>query len=178
MENARVAVIAGGTRGIGLALVAALARVWAPGDVVYLTARKPADGERAAAAACEAAGPAAARFDWLPFDLVDREGADRLARTLIERHGGVDVADLKGAFAPAEDAPPERDARPSGASQPTTPASNLGACALRYDRVAPVVDTGHPALLQIRKWRKHRGKGARRQICVSREIFAERNVFR
>jgi NAD(P)-dependent dehydrogenase (short-subunit alcohol dehydrogenase family) len=39
---ARVAVIAGGTRGIGLALVAALARAWAPPDVVYLTARKPA----------------------------------------------------------------------------------------------------------------------------------------
>jgi hypothetical protein len=126
----------------------------------------------------KAGGSSVARIDWLPFDLVDREGADRLARTPVERHGGVDVADLNGAFAPAEDAPPERDALPSGASQPTTPASNLRDCTLRYDRIAPLVDTGHPALLQIRKWRKHRGKGARRQIYVSRETFAERNVFR
>jgi len=112
MEDARVAVIAGGTRGIGLALVTALARAWRSDDIVYLTARRPGDGERAAAAARQAAGPLAARIDWLPFDLIDRQAADRLARTLVERHGGVDVADLNGAFAPAQDAPPERDARP------------------------------------------------------------------
>jgi len=112
MEDARVAVIAGGTRGIGLALVTALARAWRSDDIVCLTARRPGDGERAAAAARQAAGPLAARIDWLPFDLIDRQAADRLARTLVERHGGVDVADLNGAFAPAQDAPPERDARP------------------------------------------------------------------
>ena len=112
MEDARVAVIAGGTRGIGLALVTALARAWRSDDIVCLTARRPGDGERAAAAARQAAGPLAARIDWLPFDLIDRQAADRLARTLVGRHGGVDVADLNGAFAPAQDAPPERDARP------------------------------------------------------------------
>jgi NAD(P)-dependent dehydrogenase (short-subunit alcohol dehydrogenase family) len=132
MENARVAVIAGGTRGIGLALVATLARAWGPDNIVYLTARKPADGERAVAAARKAAGPSAARIDWLPFDLVDRDGAERLARTLVERHGGVDVADLNGAFAPAQDAPPERDARPM------IEANNHGA--LRFLRaMAPIL---------------------------------------
>ena len=132
MEDARVAVIAGATRGIGLALVAALARAWRSDDVVYLTARKPDDGGRATAAARKAAGLSAARIDCLPFDLVDRQAADRLARTLVERHGGVDVADLNGAFAPAQDAPPERDARPM------IEANNHGA--LRFLRaMAPIL---------------------------------------
>jgi hypothetical protein len=89
-------------------LVAALARAWAAGDIVYLTARKPADGERAAAAARAAAGPAKARIDWLPFDLVDREGA--------------------------EDAPPERDARPmiEGYAKRTACGGDRGAAVLDF----------------------------------------------
>ena len=112
MQNGRVAVVAGATRGIGLAVVEALARNWGPDDVVYLTARKPEDGVRATAKAREAAGAAAATIDWLPFDLADRQAPEHLARTLAGRHGDVDVAILNGAFAPGHDAPAERDARP------------------------------------------------------------------
>jgi NAD(P)-dependent dehydrogenase (short-subunit alcohol dehydrogenase family) len=69
MENARVAVIAGGTRGIGLAVVAALARAWAPGDIVYLTARKPARRPQRASIGCRstsltARGPTGSRERW------------------------------------------------------------------------------------------------------------------
>jgi carbonyl reductase 1 len=112
MRDARIAVVAGATRGIGLAVVEALAQSWGPDDVVYLTARKPEDGVRAISFAREKAGGDAASIDWLPFDLADRRSPERLSQTLAERHGGVDVAILNGAFAPGHDAPAERDARP------------------------------------------------------------------
>lgn len=100
MASGKVALIAGGTRGIGLAVVAAMARTWAPDDIVYLTARKPADGERATSAARAAAGERCAKFDWLNLDLANPSGCADVARTLAARHGGVDVALMNGAYAP------------------------------------------------------------------------------
>ena len=106
--SGRTALIAGGTRGIGLALTEAVARHWNAGDTVYLTARKPTDGERTVASIKDGR----AHIAWLPLDLADAEGPRLLATELVSRHGGVDIAIMNGAFAPANDAPPERDARP------------------------------------------------------------------
>lgn len=103
----RVALVAGGTRGIGLALVSALADHWSEADTVYLTARRAGDAERA----LSHVGRRKARIDWLPLDLAEADGPARVAATLADRHGKIDVAIMNGAFAPAHDAPPERDAR-------------------------------------------------------------------
>lgn len=107
MAQVKVALIAGGTRGIGHALVGALAKCWSGDNIVYLTARRAEDGARAVSQI----GGHQAKVDWLPLDLSDLEGSARLATTLADRHHGIDVALMNGAFAPAHDAPPARDAR-------------------------------------------------------------------
>ncbi|MBN8892232.1 MAG: hypothetical protein BGP12_13710 [Rhodospirillales bacterium 70-18] len=94
----RIALIAGATRGIGLALVEALAREWAGEGMVYLTARRAADGE-AEARRLTGLG---LRVGWLEFDLADPGGAARLAGELRRRHGGVDIAVQNGAYAPKD----------------------------------------------------------------------------
>ncbi len=103
----RVALVAGGTRGIGLALTDALAKEWDSDDTVYLTARKAGDGERAVGSLAGSR----AKVESLPLDLADPDSSAELARSLASRHDGVDIAIMNGAFAPAHDAPPERDAR-------------------------------------------------------------------
>ncbi len=104
----RVALIAGGTRGIGLALVRAFARVWTPADAVYLTARKSADGE-AVVAKLAAEG---LKVSWLPFDLGDPMSPLGVAMTLQKRHGGIDAAILNGAYIARPDSPAAVEARP------------------------------------------------------------------
>lgn len=106
--NHKIAVIAGATRGIGRGLVDALAAHWGAAGIVYLTARRAEDGA-AATAALRAKGR---HVDWLPFDLAAPDGAQGLADTLVERHGGVDVAVLNGGFAPRDDIPAATQARP------------------------------------------------------------------
>ncbi|MFI5012693.1 MAG: SDR family NAD(P)-dependent oxidoreductase [Hyphomicrobiales bacterium] len=104
----KVAVIAGATRGIGFALVRALALAWRPTDTIYLTARRPTDGEAAVAKlAVEGIGAG-----WLPFDLGDPASPSVLAATLRDRHGGVDVAVLNGAYMARAGVPASADARP------------------------------------------------------------------
>jgi len=104
----RVSIVLGGTRGIGLALARALSRDATGADAVYLTARKPADGERVVATLANDG----LRASWLPFDLADASSAGALASTLRERHGGVDVAVLNGAYVPGSGVPASEDARP------------------------------------------------------------------
>jgi NAD(P)-dependent dehydrogenase (short-subunit alcohol dehydrogenase family) len=125
----RVALVAGGTRGIGLALVEAFAQAWTPADAIYLTARKPADGE-AVAAQMAAKG---LKVAWLPFDLGDPNGPAALADVLRQRHGGVDAAILNGAYVAVPDSPASVEARPMIA------ANNHGS--LRFLRAfAPVMN--------------------------------------
>ena len=92
----RVAVIAGATRGIGFALTRALARAWESSDQIYLTARHPADGQ----AAVDRLVADGLSVGWLPFDLADPASPEALALALRDRHGGVDVALLNGAYMP------------------------------------------------------------------------------
>ena len=103
-----VGVILGGTRGIGLALSAALARYWDANGIVYLTARAASDGARVTA---ELAAQGLA-VDHLPFDLADRESPGQLAKRIGERHGGVDVVVQNGAYMPRAGVPASQDARP------------------------------------------------------------------
>jgi len=103
----KVAVIAGATRGIGRSLVRALAREWGPSGTVYLTARRPADGE----AVVDALAAEGLSTRWLPFDLADQASPGALAATLRERHGRVDVAVLNGSYVPRAGAPAAEDAR-------------------------------------------------------------------
>jgi NAD(P)-dependent dehydrogenase (short-subunit alcohol dehydrogenase family) len=108
----KVGVILGGTRGIGLALSAALARLWGASGRVYLTARAAADGARVVA---ELAARGIA-VDHLPFDLADPESPHSLAMRLKQRHGGVDVVVQNGAYMPRAGVPAAEDARPMIAS--------------------------------------------------------------
>ena len=92
----KIGIVLGATRGIGRALVDALARQWANTGIVYLTARRAADGE--ATVAELATQGVKVRF--LVFDLTDREAAQRVANELRERHGGVDIVVQNGAYMP------------------------------------------------------------------------------
>jgi len=104
----RVAVIAGGTRGIGFALVRALAAQWGEAGTVYLTARRTEDG----VAALRRLADAGVAAEWLQFDLAEPDAAAALAATLCARHGGVDVAVQNGAYAPRGGEPAAAEARP------------------------------------------------------------------
>jgi carbonyl reductase 1 len=108
MNSKPVAVILGGTRGIGLALAAALGKAFAGRGEVILTARRQADGERAVAELATRGVTVSA----LPFDLADAASPATLAALLRERHGGVDVVVQNGAAMPRAGVPPAEDARP------------------------------------------------------------------
>jgi len=79
--SGRVAVVTGGTRGIGLATAQALAQA---GATVVVTGR---DGDRAAAVAKEL-GPAAASY---PLDVTDFDAVGTVFRTIAADHGHVDA---------------------------------------------------------------------------------------
>lgn len=86
MSN-RIALVTGATQGLGLALAAGLARRLDPDDVVYLTGRSQARMNEAAASITDAKAEVRTEL----FDVADPEAASRLAPTLHERHGGVDL---------------------------------------------------------------------------------------
>jgi NAD(P)-dependent dehydrogenase (short-subunit alcohol dehydrogenase family) len=83
----RVAVVTGATQGLGLALVEGLAQRMTPADVVYLTGR---DLDRVNQAV-DAMPSGGARVRGEILDVAQPEAAARLATSLRERHGGVDI---------------------------------------------------------------------------------------
>eukprot|EP01042_Synura_sphagnicola_P018980 gene18980-24007_t len=87
-----VGVILGGTRGIGRALVAALAQHWRARACVYLTARREADGARVVHDLAQLGVKVGA----LPFDLADPESPAALAAMIEARHSGVDAVVQNG----------------------------------------------------------------------------------
>ncbi|KAM4797368.1 carbonyl reductase [NADPH] 1 [Rhinophrynus dorsalis] len=86
MASARVAVVTGGNKGIGLAVVRAMCKQF-KGDV-YLTARDPKLGEDAVKALKEKEG-LTARFHQL--DITDHKSITALRDFLKDNYGGVDV---------------------------------------------------------------------------------------
>ena len=104
----KLAIVTGGNRGIGLALVRRLAKEWQGTGEVYLTARDEARG-RAAVATLEAEG-LHALFHVL--DVASPASITAFANHVRARHGGVDVLLLNGAYAPQPDVPARLDARP------------------------------------------------------------------
>jgi NAD(P)-dependent dehydrogenase (short-subunit alcohol dehydrogenase family) len=104
----KVAIVTGSNRGIGLALVRGLCRLWGDDGVVYLTARRDGDGEAAIALLRgEGLSPAYHRLD-----LTSDDSVTIVARHIRQTHGGVDVVIQNGAYAPAPGSPASADARP------------------------------------------------------------------
>lgn len=83
----RIALITGGTQGLGLALVEGLAARLDAGDIVYLTGRTR---ERIAEAVAGLA-PGRAEVRTQVLDVSDTVSVDRAAAEIAERHGGVDI---------------------------------------------------------------------------------------
>ena len=104
----QVGVVLGGTRGIGLALVEALARLWGDRGLVYLTARDESTGIEKV----DAFKRQGLNVELLAFDLADPESPDTLAMLLEQRHGGLDVVVQDGAYMARADVSAEEDARP------------------------------------------------------------------
>jgi NAD(P)-dependent dehydrogenase (short-subunit alcohol dehydrogenase family) len=80
----RVAIIAGGSRGIGFAIAEGLASA---GAAVVVANSTPAQGEKAAAAIRAQGAEARA----IPVDLARRESIDRLVSATLETHGRIDI---------------------------------------------------------------------------------------
>jgi len=108
MHDTKIAVILGGTRGIGRALAKSLAISWRGSGAVYLTARKPSDGKQTV----DGLKAEGADVDYLLFDLVDPDAAARVAEGLRARHGGVDIVVQNGAYMARAGVPAAQDARP------------------------------------------------------------------
>jgi NAD(P)-dependent dehydrogenase (short-subunit alcohol dehydrogenase family) len=83
----RIALVTGATQGLGLALVAGLARRMSPADTVYLTGRDV--GRVEASVAGLPTGGARVRGEIL--DVAEPGAAAGLAADLHSRHGGVDI---------------------------------------------------------------------------------------
>jgi carbonyl reductase 1 len=106
--NERVALVLGGTRGIGRALTKAIVEHWSGDGHVYFTARNREDCARIVAEFRDEQKTVGA----LPFDLADPKSPASLAREIEMRHGKLDVLVQNGAYMPRAGAPSVEDARP------------------------------------------------------------------
>lgn len=83
----RIALITGATRNLGFSLAEGLAERLEPSDTVYLTGR---DATRVAESVRHLSG-ARAEVCGEVLDVAESEAVERLAASLAERHGGVDI---------------------------------------------------------------------------------------
>jgi carbonyl reductase 1 len=104
----KVGIILGGTRGIGRALVTALARQWGDDGQVYLTARNSKDGEQVVSDLAVKGLNVA----YLLFDLADPASPERLAVDIRQQHDGINLLVQNGAVMPRPDVSAAQDARP------------------------------------------------------------------
>lgn len=107
--NQKVGLIIGGNRGIGRALVEALAREWGKDGIVYLTARTESDAQKTRQAVEQTTGLTLKAF---VFDLSNPSDSHRVAEELRKRHGYVDVLFQNGAYLPRAGRDAADDARP------------------------------------------------------------------
>jgi carbonyl reductase 1 len=112
MMAKKVAIVLGSTRGIGLALVEKLARELGNEGTVYLTARKPADGDDAVALLASRGIAVSSTV----FDLAEPASPADVATMLKHKHGGVDIVVQNGAYMPRANVDAINDARPMIAS--------------------------------------------------------------
>ena len=105
----RVGLVIGGTRGIGKALVAALADHWGDQGLVYFTAREGSDG---VAVREELMASGTRNIDFHVFDLAEPGDPSRIARAIESAHGGIDVVVQNGAYMPRAGHDAADDARP------------------------------------------------------------------
>jgi len=82
-----ISIVTGATRNLGFYLAQGLAQRRGPGDAVYLTGR---DAERVAESVKRVSG-AGAEVRGEVLDVSDRSAVERLATSIFERHGGVDI---------------------------------------------------------------------------------------
>lgn len=96
-----IAVVTGATQGLGLGLVKSLATRWTDADVVYLTGRNAARVDTALASV----GDVRAQVRGEVLDVSDDDNVAELAKTIADRHGGVDVvfSNAYHRFLPGED---------------------------------------------------------------------------
>jgi len=104
----RVALVIGGNRGIGEALVRLLADTWKGEGHICFTVRRAEAGAALEAELRDAGHDVEARV----FDLAAPEDPARLAAVLADRFGGLDLVVQNGAYAPSVDRPAREDARP------------------------------------------------------------------
>jgi NAD(P)-dependent dehydrogenase (short-subunit alcohol dehydrogenase family) len=83
----KICLITGATRNLGFSIAQGLARRLEPSDIVYLTGR---DAARVAESVRLLSG-ARAEVRGEVLDVSERDAAERLAASLAERHGGVDI---------------------------------------------------------------------------------------
>ncbi len=105
----KIGLVIGGNKGIGKALVAALADHWGATGKVYFTARREADAVAAQRDVEQATGQS---VDWFLFDLANADDPERVSRALRERHGGLDVMFQNGAYLARAGVAASEDARP------------------------------------------------------------------
>lgn len=107
--NKKVGLIIGGNRGIGRAIVEALALRWGERGKVYLTARRESDALLAKTEIEQATGITVGHF---VFDLSDPTDAERVSQELKDEHGYVDIVVQNGAYLPRAGHDAIDDARP------------------------------------------------------------------
>jgi NAD(P)-dependent dehydrogenase (short-subunit alcohol dehydrogenase family) len=113
----RVAIVTGATQGLGLALVEGLAARLDQADTVYLTGRS----DERIDAALSSLGSTRAEVRGERLDVADPAAPERLASTLAERHGGVDVVFSNAVMRI------ERDDDPGDVIEQYVEVNNLGA---------------------------------------------------